>query len=313
MAGRLLVVANVDAGSAAALDEALAVLGPADVVRTGGPDELDAVLDRAGVDRAGVDGARVDGAGVDRAGNRVVVVAGGDGTLHAVVAALHRRDGLRGVTLGLVPLGTGNDFARGAGIPLEPAAAARALLDGRPARVDLLLDDTGGVVVNNVHIGVGAEASRQAQPWKRRLGPVGYVVGALLAGLTPPTLRLRVTVDDAVVSDRATLQVAIGNAPYVGGGTEITPGADPADGRVDVMVSAAVGPLARLAYAVRLRRGEHHRRDDVIRARGHTVTVAGDAFHASADGEIHGPLRHRTWTVRPAALTIMLPAQGERP
>src|SRR3990170_2944984 len=54
-----------------------------------------------------------------RAGSRRIVVAGGDGSLHAVVAALHRRNELAGKTLALLPLGTGNDFARGTGIPLD--------------------------------------------------------------------------------------------------------------------------------------------------------------------------------------------------
>lgn len=285
-----LVIANADAGGAEGLDEALRVLSSAEVAHTSAPEELDTVLDMVG--------------------DRVVVVAGGDGSLHAVVAALHRRGQLARTTLGLVPLGTGNDFARGAGIPLEPEAAARLVVSGTPRRIDLLVDSAGGVVVNNVHVGVGAEASRQARPWTRRLGPLGYLVGAALAGLKPPTLRLCVTVDGTVVSDRPTLQVAIGNAPFVGGGTEITPGADPADGRVDVMVSTAVGPLARMAYAARLRRGEHHHRDDVLSARARTVTVAGEPFHVSADGEIHGPLRHRTWEVRRGAFAMILPSDA---
>lgn len=235
-----------------------------------------------------------------------VVAAGGDGTLHAVIAELYRRKLLDEVTVGLIPLGTGNDFARGAGIPLDAAEAARLVRDGAPTAVDLLVDERGEVVVNNVHVGAGAEAARAARPWKKRLGPIGYVIGAAATALRPPALRLRVTLDGTVVSDRRTLQVAVGNAPYVGGGTPLTPKADPADGKVDVMLSYALGVGARAGYALHLRRGSHHRRDDVRYLRASSVEVAGEPFYVSADGEIQGPLSHRTWTVLPGALRMVL-------
>ncbi len=282
----MLVVANADAGSADGLDDALAVLGDVEVVRTSSPDELDPVVRRA----------------------ELIVVAGGDGSLHAVVEALHRNDRLSAVTLGLVPLGTGNDFARGVGISDDPAEAARLVLDGSPTPVDLFLDDAGGVVVNNAHVGAGAEAAKAARAWKKALGPLGYVVGAAITAVRPPALRLRVTVDGTVVAHRRTLQVAVGNAPYVGGGTSLTPEADPCDGVADVMISSALGPAARAAYALRLRRGEHHHGDNVDYLRGTAVRIEGEAFNVSADGEIQGPFTNRAWTVVPGALTLLLPA-----
>ena len=112
-----------------------------EVAKTSNPGELDGVLHRAG--------------------GRTVVVAGGDGSLHAVVTALHKRHELAGSTLGLLPMGTGNDFARGNDIPLEVEDAARLVLDGEPRTVDLIIDEVGSVVVNNVHVGVGAQASRK--------------------------------------------------------------------------------------------------------------------------------------------------------
>ena len=61
--------------------------------------------------------------------------------------------------IALVPLGTGNDLARALDLPLDAADAARLVLTGRPQPMDLLVDDAGGVVVNAVHVGVGAEAA----------------------------------------------------------------------------------------------------------------------------------------------------------
>jgi diacylglycerol kinase family enzyme len=87
----------------------------------------------------------------------------------------------------------------------------------------------------------------------------------------------------------------------------VTPEADPEDGKMDVMVSFAIGPLARFGYAFGFRRGEHHAREDVKYLRASTVSVSGQNFYCSADGEVYGPERHRTWRVERSALTMMLP------
>ena len=73
------------------------------------------------------------------------------------------------------------------------------------------------------------------------------------------------------------------------------------------MVSGSVGPLARLGYAAALAIGRHPERDDVVYLRGSTVSVSGEEFWCSADGEIYGPERHRTWRVEPAAYSMVLP------
>ena len=291
----ILLVTNSHAGSADddALDRALQVLRAGtdvEVVATGNPGELDGVLHRRG--------------------GRQVVVAGGDGSLHAVVAALHRRHELADTMLGLVPLGTGNDFARGVGIPLDPAEAAEVVLHGDRRPVDLVVDCLGEVVVNNVHIGVGAHAARNARPFKRLLGRVGYVVGAAGAAVHPPYLRLRVQVDDHVVADFAhpVLMLAVGNGARIGGGAAITPGADPHDGKVDVMVSFSTSLWAKLGYAVQFRLGTHPERPDVMYLRGATVSVSGQPFWCSADGEVYGPERNRSWHVEPGAFMMVLPA-----
>jgi len=290
----LLVITNRDAGTAdeEALGAALTVLRAhtsVEVQATGEPGELDGVLHRAG--------------------SRRIVVAGGDGSLHAVVAALHRRNELDGRVLGLIPLGTGNDFARTLGIPLDAEQAARVLAEGEPRPMDLVVDEVGEVVVNSVHVGAGAEASRAGEGWKKRLGRIGYPIGALLTAWRPPVLRLRVEVDGEVVNDvdQPVLMVAVGNGASVGGGTELTPDADPGDGALDVMISRAVSRRSRLLYAARLGIGKHLESADVVSLRGTTVSVGGTKFWCSADGEIYGPERHRTWRVEPAAYSMVLP------
>ena len=300
----LLVITNADAGTAdgEALDEALTILRAkysVDIQATGKPGELDGVLQRAA--------------------SRRIVVAGGDGSLHAVVSALHRRHELATAVLGLLPMGTGNDFARSLDLPLDAAQAARVVVSGRVRRLDLVVDELGDVVVNNVHVGAGAEASKRGSAIKEKLGAIGvgklnlgqlgYPIGALLSAIDDHSMHLHVDVDGEVVTDvdRPVLMVSIGNGAHVGGGTPLTPGADPADGRVDVMISHAVSPLAKAGYVLHLRRGEHHRREDVQYLRGSQVTISGGEFWLSADGEISGPERQRSWHVEPEAYSFILP------
>ena len=290
----ILVIANAEAGSTdkESLERALAVLRSAtdvETTTTADPGELDSVLHRRG--------------------GRHVVVVGGDGSLHAVVAALHRRHELASTVVGLIPLGTGNDFARGVGLPLDPEAAARVVVAGNIQPVDLIVDCLGGVVVNNVHIGVGALAAHNARPMKKVIGRMGYVLGAIRAAINPPFIRVRIEVDGHVVADFAhpVLMAAVGNGSRVGGGARITPEADPGDGKLDVMVSFSTSLWAKIGYAARFRLGTHHGRDDVLYVHGESVTVSGQSFHCSADGELFGPERHRTWHIEPAAFWMTLP------
>ena len=108
--------------------------------------------------------------------------------------------------------------------------------------------------------------------------------------------------------DRPVLMVAIGNGSSVGGGTELNPEADPESGLLDVMISLAVSTTAKIGYAVRLSRGTHHERDDVLYLRGREVSVSGDEFWVSADGEIYGPERSRSWRIQTGAYDMVLPA-----
>jgi diacylglycerol kinase (ATP) len=261
---------------------------------------------------------------LQRAGSRRIVVAGGDGSLHAVMSVLHRRNQLGSAVVALLPLGTGNDFARSVGIPLDIEEAARIVVDGEVRETDLIVDEVGEIVVNNVHVGAGAEASRKGGAWKTRLGSIGigrlnlgklgYPIGALQSALHPGELHLRVEVDGRVVNDldRPVLMVAVGNGANIGGGTEVTPHADPESGKVDVMVSRATAPLAKLAYTLKMaRRGSHLERPDVDYHRGTTVSVSGEAFYCSADGEIYGPERQRSWHVQPAAYRFVLPSEAQ--
>ena len=256
---------------------------------TGTPEELDGALDRR-------DGRRL-------------VVAGGDGSLHLVVRRLHERGELADVELALVPLGTGNDLARALGIPFDPGAAGALAATGQARPLDLLVDDEGRASVNAVHVGVGADAAQAAAGLKPRLGPVAYPLGALAAGLRTVGWHVRVEVDDRVVADgsQRVLMAAVGNGPGVGGGTALLPYAVPDDGLLDVMVSLATGPLARLAFGTALRDGTHPESDQVRYDRGRTVRVSGGPVPLNEDGEIGTDVSARAWHVVPGAWRLVTP------
>lgn len=306
----LLLVTNAAAGStdATAVGEALEVLraaGPVEVVAT---EDLD--------DLRGAVGGR-DGRGI--------VVAGGDGSLHALVGALDSVGALRtprtpdveAPLVGLLPLGTGNDFSRALGVPRDPRGAAEVIVAGHRVPVDVLRDDAGGLVVNVAHVGVGAEAGERAGPWKARLsrvglGVLGYAVGAVAALVTSDGWRLSVVADgEELAGGRRVLQVAVANGRTIGGGAEIAPGADASDGLADLTVSWATGPLARVRYGLAMRRGRHGAREDVLRVRAREVTVRArrGTFTVNTDGELSDPLRRRTWRVEPRAYRMFVPAQ----
>lgn len=278
-----------------------------------GSTDEDAVATALGVLRSGFEVRVVSTASdaeLDKelADEDIVIVMGGDGSLHAVVSSLARLDRLGAVTLGLIPLGTGNDFARSLGIPEDPADSAQLIIDGHHVAIDIVRDDAGGTVVNAVHLGAGAEAADRAETWKENLGTVGYAISALISAPDQKPLDVQVSVDGtALPAGNGILQVAINNGKYVGGGTALAPQADPGDGVLDVLVSYAVSATERVGYLKDLRAGTHIERDDVMTVRGSTVTVHGEPFACSADGEIERDVTARTWTIEPAALTMFGP------
>lgn len=262
-----------------------------EVARSSSPEDLDAALARCG--------------------GRLIVVAGGDGSLHAVVAALYRRGELADADLALVPLGTGNDFAQTLGIPVNVAAATAAVEGSVRRRLDLLVDDRGDVVVNVVHAGVGADAAARANALKPALGAAAYPLGAVIAAATTDGWELTVEADGVAVHDGSpVLMVAACNGRSVGGGTELCPLADPSDGLLDLVVVRAVSATARIGFGNDLRKGVHLDRDDVGHHRARTVTVRGTPVGYNSDGEISDPVASRVFSVLPSAWTLRVPAEA---
>ena len=240
---------------------------------------------------------------------RTLVVAGGDGSLHVAVQALHDAGALGDTPVGLLPLGTGNDFARAASIPLDPGDAGRLLVGARARPTDLVVDDAGVVVVNASHAGMSAAAADRATDLKGRLGPAAYPAAAFLEGIGTVGFRATVRADgQELVGDDDLLMVGVGNGSSIGGGTPLFPEASLDDGRLEVLVARATGPLARVGFAARLRAGTHTERPDVVAAPATEVVVEGEPVPHCRDGEVSDPAARRTYRLHAGAWSVVRPA-----
>jgi YegS/Rv2252/BmrU family lipid kinase len=233
----------------------------------------------------------------------LVVVGGGDGTLNAAAQGVIAR----GLPLGILPLGTANDLARTLGIPADLDEAARIIAEGHRRRIDLgLVNDQP--FFNVASIGLSAELAQElTREMKRRWGRLGYAIAALrvLARAKPFRATISSTKETARVQ---TLQIAVGNGRYYGGGNTVEKDAAIDDQHLD-LYSLEVSRAWKLALMARsFRYGEHGAWREVraIRAKEFTVTTRRPR-PVNCDGEIvtRTPAR---FTIKPAAVTVFAPA-----
>jgi diacylglycerol kinase (ATP) len=236
---------------------------------------------------------------------QAVVAMGGDGTVHLglqVVAGT-------GVPFGIVPAGTGNDFAVRLGVPGGAVEAAEAIArgGGGTSGVDLAYvtgsDGTtawfGAVLAAGFDAFVNERANRMR--WPR--GPQRYnlaIVGELMA-LKARRYRM---VLDGVASEFDSVLVAVGNTESYGGGFRIVPGADPTDGLLDVVVAEPIGRLTLMRIRPKVFKGTHVEDPRVTAYRATTIELHGAGVTAYADGERICPLPV-TITCVPGALRLL--------
>ena len=287
---RALLLSNRTAGSS---DDKL-VAKIADVLSDGydvvdaspaGSSELDTVL-------SSFDGERI-------------IVAGGDGSLHVLINALANLGRLSDVVVGLVPLGTGNDFALGLGLPADPVDAARACLDGTSTAVDLIVADDGEHITNAAHAGIGAVAAERAQTTKPIAGQWAYPLGAIQAAVTESGYEVTLRLDDEPIYEGTMLLTLVANGPCIGGGTRLCTNADPHDGLLDVLVIEALPLLERPGLGLDIQRGTHLERSDVRYWRGHHLEIDGHDINHNRDGELRHALDDVRYTIQPAAWRLL--------
>ena len=213
----------------------------------------------------------------------VVAVMGGDGMAHLGVNACAETD----ATLAVIPAGTGNDLARGAGIPGTVREAVETLIAGRTRRFDLsrLTNSSGSrFVAAVVSSGYDARVNRATNDIRLRLGALsyGYIALRELAAFSP--LHYRLTID-GVEREVSAMLVAIANTGMFGGGMKVAPDADPTDGLLDITIihEASRGKLLRLLPS--MYSGAFVTDPVVERLRAKVVRFDGDGLFVMGDGE----------------------------
>jgi diacylglycerol kinase (ATP) len=222
-----------------------------------------------------------------------VVAIGGDGTVHQALQSVAGRP----VGFGVVPAGTGNDFATGTGVPDDPFAAAEAIAaairDGRDRPVDLarMTGPEGEVRWYGAVLAAGFDAivNERANRMRWPRGPRRY---DLAIALETARLRARFYQLELDGADRSFsgVLVAVGNCPSYGGGLRICPDADPTDGLLDVVTAAPLGRIALARLRPRLRRGTHVTDPLVAAFRARQIRINAKEIIGYADGERIGPL-----------------------
>lgn len=240
-------------------------------------------------------------------GYDVVAACGGDGTLHETVNGLARAGAAAGPhALLLLPAGTGNDFARSLGLPLDPVRVAQAMARSRTVNVDL--GQAGqSFFVNVAGVGFDAEVAAEVNRGGKIVGGTLPYIWAVMKKLaTYRNAPLEIHLNQEVRRRRALL-VAVGIASYYGGGLQILPEADLQDGYLDIIVGGDLGKLATLGLLPRLFSGSHVHHPLVEMGRAAQVRIEGpDHLHVHADGEVIGRLPVEFACI-PAGLRLILP------
>ncbi|MDN5896917.1 MAG: diacylglycerol kinase family lipid kinase [Nocardioides sp.] len=236
----------------------------------------------------------------------VVVSVGGDGMLSSIAGEVARLGGI----LGIVPAGRGNDFARMLGLPDDPAAIARILLEAEPTPTDLISADLPGgprTVAGSVYAGVDALTASLVNKARWIPRKLQYPAAAVRALATFKAATYSLTVDDDV-HEFVGASVVVANSGYYGSGMHIAPDASVDDGLLDVIVIEAAGRVDMIRSFPKVYDGGHVELDQVHVLRGRSVTISAQPCVAlGGDGEPLGFLGGAPLTVevRPGMLQVL--------
>jgi diacylglycerol kinase (ATP) len=246
------------------------------------------------------------------AGYELVVAAGGDGTVHEVVNGL-MQGGQAAASLGVIPIGSGNDFAYSQGIPFDPEQAVTRLFNGQRATIDLarVEDEHGRFAIfdNNLGIGFDAIVVIQTEAITRVHGFLMYLLAVLRTiALYYQTPHLVLDFDGEHVAQQV-LFLAMGLGPRGGGGFFLTPDARHDDDYIDSCTVNPIGRLTMLGMLGQAIKGTHVNSPHVTMRKNRRIVVQADQpLPIHIDGEIFAYprdyVRQITVTSLPQALQV---------
>ncbi len=240
-------------------------------------------------------------------GCRHVVVVGGDGTVHEAVNGILSAG--TGAALGLIPLGTGNDFAKAVGLPIAWRSACDRVVEaiGRPPRHIDAARCNDFYFANGIGIGFDAMVTVASERLKWLPGSVAYVVAlveAMVAGI--PRTRARITIDDETLEQEMSLAVVC-NGQYIGGVFHIAPRALNDDGLLQLVLAEGVNRRQVLRLAPRVVRGTHEGAREARFIDGRRFLIQTEQpLPVEADGEVrYRDARRVEIEVLPGALAVL--------
>ncbi|WP_158736354.1 diacylglycerol kinase family protein [Alteribacillus sp. YIM 98480] len=225
---------------------------------------------------------------LNRENLKTIIVVGGDGTIHEVANELAYKN----ISLGIIPAGSGNDFARCIGVPMNPLKALERITANETKQVDLLhlghqycLTVTGigldGQIAKNVNDGAYKKFFNQL-----RLGGLSYVISLLETLRDYKPTNVQITIDGVDMTFSNVWLVAVANAPNYGGGITICPDASYNDGFLNLCIVHGIKKWELLRLFPKAYRGKHKSEKNVTFLQGKEVRVrSGTSIMVHSDGE----------------------------
>ena len=231
----------------------------------------------------------------------IVAAAGGDGTLHEVAQALVGTK----TALGIIPVGSGNDFLRSLVGTVDLLPALGRLREGQPTPVDVG-EANGRFYLNSLGMGIDGQIAEDFRRWKFLRGELGYLWAALyeVARFRPFELRIQ---SDAGSWEFQGLMISAMNGAYTAGGFHMAPGASLTDGALNLIAIRHYPRITRLPILFRVRQGKHLTLKGVRAALVRRVEVRTNRpLCVYADGELLPKTDELSVRVHPGALLVVL-------
>ena len=243
------------------------------------------------------------GSGAER-----IIVAGGDGSIHEAVNGIMRAEG--SAKLGIIPTGTGNDFAKACAIPLDWEQASRLLAvrlttDSTYRQIDIgRMNDR--YFANGAGIGFDAKVTKVARSYRWPIGDLVYLLAifrCMVDGIATPKVTI---VADGLNWDEPLTLANISNGAWIGGMFHIAPMAINNDGQLELLIASPVSRLRILSLLPKLIRGEHLGESEISHASVRRVRIEASApVPSHLDGEVGALERSYDIEILPGALELL--------
>ena len=226
-----------------------------------------------------------------------VICVGGDGTLHNIVNGIMSQRVVSSdqITVGMIPIGTGNDWIKTHNIPNDFEKAIQLIKNGNKktqdlGKIEFLNEDRNPVYFNNL-AGVGFDGFVVSKVHKyKHFGALAYLTGAVLGLFSFKNFKSKVVVDSAETNSKTSM-ILVGLCNYSGGGMQLTKDANPFDGLFDISIAKNIGRLDIIKNLSKLFNGKivNHKKVETFKSNSISIRIhEEDLPFIQADGELIG-------------------------